>query len=77
MKGGTKHTGWKLVAVQLMVNMTTANALMNLFHTLVTLPASPADRERLIEDCLHIQAPLMRNPRLAKNDVEVDGGIRL
>jgi cytochrome P450 len=63
-----------VVAVQLMVNMTTANALMNVFHAIVNRPAGEAmDAEKLIADSLHLQTPLMRNPRRAKRDVIIDG----
>ena len=90
-----------VVSVQLMVNMTTANGILNCLDRLVLaadyekenpllscLPAlvplsvpgnslkvllDPELSEKVIFEILRVDAPLMRNPRQALKDMELDG----
>lgn len=64
--------------VQLMVNMTSANALGNLIHRLCT-EARPtlddADLDQYVAEVLRLDAPLQRNPRRALEAVDVGGTV--
>ena len=76
------------VAVQLMVNMTTANALLNLAENVhaeiggksaacdpssCSHGISQEEKSKLIQRCLLKDCPLMRNPRRAVFDTELSG----
>lgn len=62
--------------VQLMVNMTSANAISNLVHRVCSEPPprlEDGELDAFVAECLRLDAPLQRNPRRARVDLEVDG----
>lgn len=82
---GTISTAEALtLMVQLMVNMTTANGLLNLASRIATCESSmlprPGDDEGVLEfckECMRLEPPLMRNPRTVIKSGATIGGITI